>query len=164
MRVGGGALNDEARVAAVGPDVRSLVVERTVDAAPMTAWSDWASSDGITSWWLVPRTRIELRVGGPFEILFSADAPEGTRGSEGCHYLAYVPGEMISFTWNAPPSLSLRESHTWVVITFTPDADGRTRVRLVHTGFLEGPDWDEYMAYFRDAWSYVLDLQAAHHR
>jgi uncharacterized protein YndB with AHSA1/START domain len=162
--MGGGAVNDGARVAAVGPDIRSLVVERTVGTTPMTAWSEWASSEGVTSWWRAPRTRIELRVGGPFEILFSTDAPEGTRGSEGCRYLAYVPGEMISFTWNAPPSLPLRESHTWVVITFTPDSDGRTNVRLVHTGFLEGPDWDDYMAYFSDAWSYVLDLQAAHHR
>ena len=97
------------------------------------------------------------------EILFNMDAEEGTRGSEGCRYLSYLPGEMISFTWNAPPHLSLRRSNTWVVITFTPRGTSDTDVRLVHTGFLEGPDWDDYMAYFESAWGYVLDLQHQHH-
>ena len=80
----------------------------------------------------------------------------------GC-FLAYVPGEMISFTWNAPPHLPLRSSNTWVVITFTDDGSGGTDVRLVHSGFLEGPDWDDYMAYFEDAWGRVLALQCGFH-
>jgi uncharacterized protein YndB with AHSA1/START domain len=161
--MGDDAMVDGSQVAATGADVRSLVVERVVDTDPTTAWADWASTEGVTAWWHVPATRIDLRVGGEFEILFDTDAPEGTRGSEGCRYLSYVPGEMISFTWNAPPSLPLRSQHTWVVITFTPTPDGRTLVRLVHTGFLEGPDWDDYMAYFGNAWDHVLGLQAVHH-
>ncbi len=37
-----------------------------------------------------------------------------------------------------------------------------TTVRLVHTGFLTGADWDEYMAYFDTAWDQVLGLLVAH--
>ena len=31
-----------------------------------------------------------------------------------------------------------------------------TSVRLVHTGFLEGSDWDDYRSYFASAWARVL--------
>ena len=154
---------DPSTIPARGPDIRSLIVERSIDADAMSVWADWASADGVTRWWPVPSAEIDLRIGGPFELHFSLDEPEGLRGSEGCRYLAYVPGEMISFTWNAPPHLPLRSSNTWVVITFTPTSARSTRVRLVHTGFLVGADWDDYMAYFERAWASVLDLEQASH-
>ena len=149
-------------IAAVGSDVRSFEVTTVIATDPRTAWDGWASSSGLTAWWSVPETSIDLRVGGPLELYFDPTAPEGQRGSEGCAYLGYVPGEMISFTWNAPPHLPLRSENTWVVITFRAVPDG-TEVRLVHTGFLEGDDWDDYMAYFQRAWEAVLGLQRDHH-
>lgn len=148
-------------VAASGADSRSIVLHRTVAADPRGVWEGWASAEGIVSWLDPPGCNLDLRVGGPFEIYFDMTLEPGSRGSEGCVYLGYVPGEMISFTWNAPPHLPLRAANTWVVITFTPDAIG-TAVRLVHTGFLEGADWDDYMAYFEIAWPNVLDLLVQH--
>lgn len=153
---------DITSIAATGSDIRSVVKETVVAAGADEVWAAWVSADGIAAWWNPPATRIELRIGGPFELLFSTDAPDGSRGSEGCRYLAYVPGEMVAFTWNAPPHLALRETHTWVVITFTRLSDGATRVRLVHTGFLEGENWDAYLEYFDEAWSRVLDRLAGH--
>lgn len=153
---------DTSTIHGTGDGIRSLVVERTMDTDPMSAWRDWTSADSLTAWWPVPQTNIELRVGGPFELLFDPVAPVGSQGSEGCRFLSYVPAEMVSFTWNAPPHLALRRVNTWVVITFS-DRGARTDVRLVHTGFLEGGDWDAYLAYFEDAWRHVLDLQVDHH-
>jgi hypothetical protein len=49
-----------------------------------------------------------------------------------------------------------------VVLTFTELEDGSTHVRLVHTGFLQGPGWDTYMAYFHSAWAHVLARLTAH--
>ena len=144
--------------AASGPDVRSLVKETVVNGPSMEVWSAWTSKEGIDSWWGPPDARIELRLGGPFELLFLPDAPAGEQGAEGCRFLAYVPGEMLAFTWNATPDHPLRSEFTWVVITFAEVDDATTAVRLVHTGFLEGPDWDDYMSYFDDAWGYVLGL------
>lgn len=146
-----------------GPDVRSLVLDTNVAATPRVVWDAWASTNGIDSWWNPPGSNIELRVGGPFELHFDLDAGPGLMGSEGCVFLGYVPGEMISFTWNAPPHLALRQSHTWVVITFAESSMGTT-VHLVHTGFGTGDDWDAYMAYFDSAWAYVLELLANHWR
>jgi len=153
---------DTSTIPGSGPGVRSLVKERVVAASPPIVWAAWTSSEGIGAWWGPAASNIELRIGGPFEILFSLDAPEGQRGSEGCRILAYVPGESFSFTWNAPPHLPLRSANTWVMLTFVEAAPGETTVRLVHTGFLEGPDWDEYIAYFDDAWAYVLGLLSDH--
>jgi uncharacterized protein YndB with AHSA1/START domain len=152
---------DTSTIAAAGPGVRSLAKEVTVAASPREVWHAWTSSEGIATWWGPPKSNVELRIGGPFEIYFSLDEPEGLQGSEGCRILAYVPGELLSFTWNAPPHLLLRAVNTWVVLTFSEVSAG-TRVRLVHTGFLEGPDWDDYMAYFDGAWAYVLDLLREH--
>ena len=153
---------DTSTIPGSGPDIRSLVKTTEVAAAPPEVWSAWASNEGIASWWKPAATNIDLRIGGPFEILFSLDAPEGERGSEGCRILAYVPGESLSFTWNAPPHLPLRPANTWVTITFLEAVPGVTSVRLVHTGFLEGPDWNDYLSYFDRAWEHVLGLLAAH--
>lgn len=152
---------DTSTIPAAGADVRSLAKEVAVAASPMDVWLAWASSDGLESWWAVPRSKIELRIGGPFELHFDVEQPDGLQGSEGCRVLAYVPGESLAFTWNAPPHLPLRASNTWVVLTFSSRDDGCV-VRLVHTGFLEGPDWDDYMAYFEKAWGYVLGLLVEH--
>lgn len=154
---------DTSRIPAGGTAVRSIIKEVEMSTSPEQAFADWASSEGLSRWWLRARTNVDLRIGGPFELLFDQHGPEGSQGSEGCQFLSYVPGEMISFTWNAPPHLPLRTSHTWVVLTFHGTFHGTTRVRLVHTGFLDGADWDDYLAYFDDAWTVVLDLQADLH-
>ena len=152
---------DTSTIAAAGTEMRSLTKEVEVAAPPIEVWSAWTSNEGIAAWWGPAQSNIELRIGGPFEILFSLELPEGQRGSEGCKILAYVPGESLSFTWNAPPHLPLRAANTWVVLTFLPTTVG-TRVRVVHTGFLEGGDWDDYMAYFDRAWDSVLELLHSH--
>lgn len=152
---------DTSTIAGSGPGVRSLVKEAIVAAPAREVWDAWTSDEGIEAWWGPPKSNIELRIGGRFEIHFSLSEPEGLQGSEGCRVLAYVPGESLAFTWNAPPHLPLRSVNTWVVLTFSEVSTG-TRVRLVHTGFLEGPDWDDYVAYFDSAWGYVLGLLREH--
>ena len=154
---------DPSTIAAHGSEFRTVEKVRTLETDPMTAWGDWASGDAISRWWGPAATNVDLRVGGPFEILFTLDAPEGSRGSEGCRYLSYLPGEMLSFTWNAPPHLALRATNTWVVLTVSPSPDGTSTLRLVHCGFLDGGDWDDYREYFDRAWDHVLDLHQAHH-
>jgi len=153
---------DTGAIAATGPFIRSLVRETTVAAPPLDVWMAWTSSEQIAAWWGPHASNVDLRIGGPFEILFDADAPPGRQGGEGCRFLGYVPGEMISFTWNAPPHLALRETNTWVVMTFRAAGPSITDVRLVHTGFLDGPDWDAYLSYFEGAWTQVLRLLSAH--
>ena len=105
---------------------------------------------------------IDFRIGGEFELWFAPDAPEGSRGSEDCRFLSYLPDRMLSFTWNAPPSIpDVRERRAWVVVEFEPLSDTMSRVRLAHTGFGEGEAWDKTHAYFEQAWPGLLGAMQA---
>ena len=147
---------DPETFAVTGAPERRVVHEMVVAASPGDAWEAWVDPQRVVNF-LGAEAHIDLRIGGRFEILFLTDAPEGEQGSEGCRILAYLPGELLAFSWNAPPHMrEIRFRHTWVVLTFLGPAGGPTRVRLVQTGFGDGPLWDADVAYFEAAWGRVL--------
>jgi len=119
----------------------------------------WTNENRISGFF-APQCRVELKIGGAFEMYFLLDAPEGQRGSEGCKVLSFVPNEMLSFSWNAPPQFpNIRNGghHTWVVINFHPIETNKTKVVLHHLGWREGGRWNEVYDYFDAAWSRVLE-------
>ena len=72
-------------------------------------------------------------------------------------FLALQPKTMLSFDWNAPPSLpEARQQRTFVVVRFEPVGDRQTRVSIHHTGRGDGRQWDQAYGYFDKAWSRVL--------
>src|SRR4029079_5042368 len=105
-----------------------IVVERVVELPRSAVWDLVTTSSGWKRFFGT-ETRIELKPGGKWEILFGAgSAPEGQQGSEGCTVLSFLPERMLSFTWNAPPKLAhARERRTWVVLALDELAPGRTR-------------------------------------
>lgn len=144
---------------------RALVASARVAARTDVVFAAWTSTAGITAW-LVDEARVELRIGGPFELYFlPQEAPE--RGSEGCRVLTFVPDELLAFTWNAPPQFAeLRPARTWCVVRFEALDDG-TRVTLTHTGwpdrgFDDGSRWPEVFAYFERAWPTVMKALVEH--
>ena len=147
---------DPSTFATAGAPVRRVEHEVVVAASPQDAWEAWVDPGRVVNF-LGAEACIDLRIGGRYEILFLLDAPEGQRGAEGCRLLSYLPGEMLAFSWNAPPHLSeIRLLHAWVVVTFRGPPEGPTRVRLVQAGFGEGPMWDEDVADFTASWGRVL--------
>jgi len=154
----------DANIVATGVPRDPVVREATVAADPGTVFEALTDAAQIEAW-LGVSSRVELRIGGPYELLFSTERPPGSQGSEGCVILSYLPGEMLSFSWNSPPHEplgALRGSHTWVVITLRSSNDGGTHVRLVHTGMGSGDLWDENRRYFDRAWGAVLGALARH--
>lgn len=145
-------------------DLSDRVITRRaeVPVVPDAAWDLWASSQGIAKWW-TEHTRVEMRPGGYYEIYFMPDEPAGDRGGDWCRVLSFLPGRMLSFTWNAPPHLNTRPLHTWVVLTFERSEIG-TRVELSHLGWPESglsdlaSDWPATFEYFEGAWTSVMDL------
>jgi len=128
----------------------------TVEATPLEAWEAWTTVEGLQSF-LAPKVRMQLRLGGPFEAYFDPEAPKGLRGSEGMKVLSYVPEEMLSFTWTAPPEYpEVRGQKTWVVVQFEQVAPRRMRIALTHLGWREGGQWDDVFHYFTRAWRTVL--------
>ncbi len=158
LRQGGGpgdatAPIDPDRFAAAGGELRSFTKERVIAAPADRVWAAWATDEGWSAVFPSPSaSRIDLAVGGRYEWLF-----DGSIGGNGSQILSYIPGRMISFSWNAPPSQpDSRLLRTWVVVETEALGDEQTRVRLTHLGFGNGPNWDETMAYFDKAWEYVL--------
>lgn len=160
-------------------DSRIIVVGVTVDLSADAAWKLWASSEGIASWLTgfdedtgAPNANVAAHVGGPFELYFASSYPDGYRGSEGCRVLSYLPGKMLSFTWNNPPYFrNIRDTYTHVVVTFDEltraDGSAITTVTLTNLGW---PDSafvsDDQIApgshaaafgYFSQAWPSVMN-------
>ncbi|MCB9746470.1 MAG: SRPBCC domain-containing protein [Alphaproteobacteria bacterium] len=153
-----------ARLAAAPGDLspRAIRLERVVSLPPEALWPLWTSAAGLARW-LVGSSRVELRIGGAYELYFLPDNPPGTRGGEGNRVLSFLAPRMLSFTWNAPPELEeTRDAKTWVVVEFEAVAEG-ARVRLSHVGWPEsgwvdeGGQWPQTFAYFETAWVRVLD-------
>ncbi len=153
---------DAGRFVASGTELREISKESLIAASPAEAFGAWTTSEGLKAF-LGIDSKIELRIGGKFELYFGNVNPEGQRGSEGCQVLAYVPGEMLAFSWNAPPKFPReRELRTWVVLTFHPEGD-KTRVRLVQAGFGTDGEWPQVREYFDRAWGNVLKALEEHY-
>ena len=141
------------------------IVKSAIVAADINqVWQKWTTHEGLKTFFGVDN-KIELRPGGPYEIYFLLENPPGTRGGEGNQVLSFLPREMLSFSWNAPPSIPEIRNHahrTWVVVVFRELGPLKTEVTLKHVGWLDGEKWDETIAYFEKAWDIVLNsLQAS---
>lgn len=157
--------SNEKQAADEKPTPKPIDIIVTVKATPGEVWQAYTTNDGLHTW-MSPATNVECRIGGPFEIYFNASGAKGERGSDGCAVLSYLPNEMFSYSWNAPPKFAhARQQRTWVVVTFAPLGEKETKVRLVHLGWDEmikaNPDhadeWREVNDYFTKAWTRKLN-------
>jgi len=135
---------------------RAIDKEVVVPAALDAAWTAWTTREGIITFF-APDAVIEPRVGGAFHIHINPLAEPGLKGADDMRFLAIQPKQMISFDWNAPPSLpEARAQRTFVIVRFAAVDDGNTKVTLHHTGWGTGGEWDKAYAYFDRAWGGVL--------
>ncbi|MGE5339655.1 MAG: SRPBCC family protein [Gemmatimonadota bacterium] len=135
---------------------RAIDKQVLIDATLDQAWDAWTTRAGITSFF-APDAEIDPRAGGAFHIYINPLAETGMRGADEMRFMALQPKRMISFDWNAPPSLpQVRAQRTFVIVRFEPVAERQTRVSLHHTGWGEGGEWDKAYTYFDRAWNNVL--------
>lgn len=149
------ALMLAALVSAHGAE-RAIQKQIDINASLDQAWEAWTTREGIISFF-APDAKIEPHVGGAFQVYIDPLAPPGMKGADDMRFMALQPKKMLSFDWNAPPSLpEARQQRTFVVIRFEPVNDKTTRVSLFHTGWGEGGEWDKTYTYFDRAWGNVL--------
>ena len=136
--------------------------ERAIDAqvlvkAPIEkVWQAWTTRAGIRTFF-APDAEVEARVGGPFHIHMDPLAEPGMKGADDMRFMALQAPTMLSFDWNAPPSLpQARTQRTFVVVRLAPVDAETTRVTLHHTGWGSGGEWDKTYAYFDRAWPFIL--------
>jgi uncharacterized protein YndB with AHSA1/START domain len=138
---------------------RLLIKEVTVKASLDEVWHAWTTAEGLQ--FISEKSNVELRRGGPYEWFLQLPPDEnGKRGGQGARVLAFLPQEMLAFSWTFPPSIpDLRNAGatTQVVVRFDPRDDGTVHVKLVAHEWAEGEAWDAGYAYFDSAWESVLD-------
>lgn len=154
-----------ASVAAL-PAARADAVERAldkdvlIDADVDQVWAAWTTRDGIVGFF-APDAEVDPHVDGAFHIFIDPYAAPGGKGADTMRFLAIQPKTMLSFDWNAPPSMPIvRAQRTVVVLRFQAVGD-RTRLTLHHTGWgdpdgIDGKQWDVAYHYFDRAWDHVL--------
>src|SRR5688572_2425944 len=92
-----------------------LEFEAIVNAPVNEVWKAWTTNEGVQTFF-APKANIDLRPGGSYEILFMPNSPAGQRGAEDLHVLSFLPEQMLSFEWSAPPQLAhARPERNWVV-------------------------------------------------
>jgi uncharacterized protein YndB with AHSA1/START domain len=143
--------------------VMASAEERAIDkqvvvAAPIDkVWQAWTTSAGIQTFF-APEAEIEPRVGGAFHIHMDPLAAAGMKGADDMRFMALQRPTMLSFDWNAPPSLpEARAQRTFVIVRLAAIDANSTRVSIHHVGWGEGGEWDKTYAYFDKAWPFVLD-------
>ena len=135
---------------------KQIEYQVVIPAPVREVWEDWTTEEGVRTFF-APECRIDLRVGGAYEMYFNPAAPAGERGGEGLTILAIQPESLFSFTWNTPPSLpEVRGQLTHVALHFQEAGQDRTILRLVHDGWGKGGQWDQAFEYFTRAWGEVV--------
>jgi uncharacterized protein YndB with AHSA1/START domain len=137
-----------------------MIAEKiTVNAGVDDVWKAWTTADGIKTFF-APDAKVEARVGGPFEIYIDPFAAPGMKGADDMVFLAVQDKRMLSFTWNAPPSLpEARKQRTVVVVRFFSRGDTLTDVTINHMGWGEPTadgEWGKAYDYFAKSWPNVL--------
>ena len=120
------------------PDAGTLVHEVVVSASPEEVWPYFVTPAGIQQWWGVAKADVDLRNGGLIRTRYD-DGELGAEGGIQIEILAYEPERMIAMRTVSAPQSALSEAlkGTWSVTYLWPEAEGRTRVRMVGLGYAD---------------------------
>ena len=104
--------------------------------------------------WLTVSADVEPKVGGKYELFWNPKDKEND-STIGCKVLAITPGKFLNFEWKGAKQFKHFMNNvrplTNVSVFFIPNR-GSTEVHLIHTGWREGPDWEEARKWFEKAW------------
>lgn len=142
-------------------DLKNPIIDKKIiiEATVAEVWDAWTTSKGLQAF-LAPTSEIELFPGGKYELHYQQHAPEGERGTEGCKVLSYIPNEMFSFTWKAPPNHPEFKDLaylTWVVLDFKQVSKSEMELRVRQLGWEIGKEWFDLYNYFDESWDAVLE-------
>jgi uncharacterized protein YndB with AHSA1/START domain len=135
---------------------REIRKDAIVRAPVADVWNAWTTKAGIESFF-APEAVVDAKPDGAFEPHFNPYATPGLKGADNMRFLSLQKDRLLSFTWNAPPHLAeARTQRTVVIVRMEPAGEHETRLRLTHTGWGDGGEWDKAYDYFDNAWGRVL--------
>jgi uncharacterized protein YndB with AHSA1/START domain len=127
----------------------SFTVRGEVEATPARAWA--ACTDAtLLRRWFVAWSDLEPRVGAEYVILWN------TSGELIGRVIEVKPGELLRFTWD----LDALGETTQVVLRVIANEKqpGLCTVELTHSGWGEGPAWDEERTSHESGWAGVVAM------
>jgi uncharacterized protein YndB with AHSA1/START domain len=127
---------------------RTIELETIVDASPDAVFSALTEGDRLARWF-PSSAESDPRPGGSFSYRFEFDDPSRDHTYSG-EYAEVSPGRAVRYPWQTGLG------PTEVAFALEPAGDG-TRVRLAHSGWGEGGDWDESVEQHRQGWGAFLD-------
>ena len=121
-----------------------------VQAAPQQVFEALTNADRLQRWF-VSRAETDPRPGGSFQFAWEfADAAQN--GKQQGRFVELVPGQKVSYTWEARPAPA---ELTTVTFSVAPEAGG-SRVSLAHTGFGTGEAGQKARDYHAGPWDFYL--------
>jgi len=129
----------------------------TVPATVDQVWDAFTTPAGLTAW-LAPFAKVELAIGGPWQVSFTADG-----AAAGGNVLLYQPKSLLALSAMAPTQFpTVRRERTTAVFLFDPAGPNATTVRLAQTGWKSGDEWDKAFDYLATGNAQLLE--ALYHR
>jgi uncharacterized protein YndB with AHSA1/START domain len=118
--------------------------ELYVAAAPERVYHAFTDKQALETWF-VTDAEIDLRPGGVFNLHWKENTVPG-------EIVELDPPRRFVFTWDDGPQYGI----TTCAVEFIPHGDG-TLLRLMHTGFGAGANWDSLYEGVRGGWSMELE-------
>lgn len=123
---------------------RTVEKELFIAAAPERVYRAFTTKEDLERWF-VTKAELETRPGGVFNLWWK----EGEHAAG--EFVELDPPRRVTFTWDDRPKYGI----TTCTIELVPEGDG-TLLRLTHTGFGQGDNWDEHYDGVNGGWSEEL--------
>ena len=133
-----------------------ITVNANLDV-PLDSAFSYFSENTLLEKWLTVKARVEMKVGGRFELFWTPEDTDLTNNSSyGCKVLAVERPYYFNVEWmgNAEQKKFMNTVHplTNVTVIFHERSPGKTKVVLLHTGWREGDNWESARQFFIQAW------------
>lgn len=115
---------------------KALQFEVTVPASLDAVWTAFTTKGGLETW-IWKETRVDLRAGGDWIVVYS---PTATGGGT---IESFIPKSRLAIRAMAPEQFpTVRRERTLATFSFEALGPDSTRVTLVQTGWKAGAEWD----------------------
>jgi uncharacterized protein YndB with AHSA1/START domain len=133
----------------------STIEKEILIEAPVEVVWDLITEPRHIRQWFAAEAEIELRVGGPGALTFDG------HGSYQLQVEAVEPPRRFAFRWVRRAGLVVHDDNTLLVEFTLEPVDGRTRMRVVESGF-DAIEWSDeekakYVADHTNGWQDCLD-------
>ncbi|MCM0649104.1 SRPBCC domain-containing protein [Clostridium swellfunianum] len=136
--------------------MNSLEFEIDIISSKEQLWSAWTSSENVSRWFS-PLANVEPMLGGAFELFFDPSNLNHMT-TKGCTFLELTPFEKLSFNWKGPDDFSelMNSEPLTVVNVLFFEENANVKVKVSHSGWGTGDEWDAAKNWHEFAWNQVL--------